>query len=457
MKFMTVLLAVFAFLALLGSHAYAEGEAQPEVATDPREKLEQELLLTLPEETENPNFSITFTDPSGQGVHLTIDSQSEITINNPYTLPSLGIGEHILKFRFTDKSGSEQTVEDILIITPRPTELKAPEIVDGRIRVSGEAVALAEIQLFISGGKLTERGEALVGDDGVWVHTFEGEFTPGIYTVVAYVKKGGFASNYSEPKTFQIDDGTSDPVENVDTPQDVRFTLSDFAFSDLSVRGLASDIKNNPQSGAFLGAFVLFGVITGMILVAVFARGKDKSAEKMLKEAFASKGQSGKKNEPAPKAEEKPSIANKLGKKDADSKKEDKKGDEPVKQDKEKHLEIDLDKEVKGKDKKEKKAEAAPDKPEKKESLSEKLKKAELELSKDEFLKEYQAYDPDPKKGTKAEKDQKKKQEKPSEKPVKKDKSSKNEKKESKDSTAEDRNIKITLTSESLGNDKSSE
>lgn len=474
-KFIVSFFLLTLLLGLPTNSAFAEG-----VATDPSDKLEQELLLSMPAETENPNFTITFTDPSGAGVFLTIDGKDEVEIKNPYTLPSLGIGKHSLKFRFTDKSGSEQSVEDSIVITPRPTEISAPEIVEGKIRVSGNAVALADVLLFISGGKLTERGKTTVGEDGKWVHTFDGEFTPGVYTIVGYVKKGGFASAFSEPKTFQIDDGTPEPVENIENPQSTAFSIADFTVADFSVRQIASDVKNNPESAIFIGAFLLLGIITGMLLVSIFTRGRDKSTEKMLKEVFASKSKTPEKTKDAKGENEKESIKNKLSKSEVKAEKGAK--------DKE-HIEIDLEKERKSEKKEEQKPQSEAEKKkesaevekitkkleesnreegnddekdrskeeEKKESLTEKLKKAEIEFSKDEFLKEYKAFDPDPKKGgTKGEdaartekgKDKTASKKDAAEKAKPKEKRSGGKTSSKGGSEKEDRNIKITLTSD---------
>lgn len=474
-KFIVSFFLLTLLLGLPTNRAFAEG-----VATDPSDKLEQELLLSMPAETENPNFTITFTDPSGAGVFLTIDGKDEVEIKNPYTLPSLGIGKHSLKFRFTDKSGSEQSVEHSIVITPRPTVISAPEIVEGKIRVSGDAVALADVLLFISGGKLVERGKTTVGEDGKWVHTFEGEFTPGVYTIVGYVKKGGFASAFSEPKTFQIDDGNPEQVENIQDPQDTAFSIADFTVSDFSLRQIASDVKNNPESGIFVGAFLLLGIIIGMLLLSIFTRGRDKSTEKMWKEVFASKNKTQEKPKGVKGEDDMESIKNKLSKREVKA--------EQVVKDKE-HIEIDLENSGKSEQQEKQKAQSEDEKKrgsneikkitkksedsnpkevsdeendrskdkDSKESLTEKLKKAEIEFSKDEFLMEYKAFDPDPKKEVEKRENVSKSVKSKEKATPKKGAPEKTKPKEKRSggktsskggSEKEDRNIKITLTSD---------
>lgn len=465
------ILAVFTAAIILISASTGVIKAQTDVITDPKEKLKKDLLLSLPPVTENPNFTITFTDPSGKGVFLTIDGKEEIQIENPYSLPSLGIGRHSLGFRFTDASGSEQNVEDYLVITPRPTEISAPQIVDGKVKISGSAVAQSEVRIFASGGKMNERGEAIASDDGKWEYTFETDFDPGIYTVVAIVKKNGLASNFSEPKTFQVDDGNSEKPIVIDELSDGSFSLANLKLSELQPRRLASEIVENPQSAIFLGLFVLVGLICGVLLFALISKRGDKSAEKMLREAFGTN----KSDDAKPSADVKnpdtgkPSIKNKLKK---ITQKESEQ--EPEKD----HIDIDIDKDereksddAKAKTNSDAKPEPKPNSDESsakaenkdiitsepviqeqsvekkgnsKESLSEKLKKAEVEFTKDQFLKEYQAFDPDPDK----QKGEKNKNPKKGKKTSRKDDLKKGSDKQPDIDQSKERNIKITLTSE---------
>jgi len=55
-----------------------------------REKLlTKELSLNIPDQTEDPNYPVTFIDPSKQGVEIVVDDKSNAKAPNPFLLPNL--------------------------------------------------------------------------------------------------------------------------------------------------------------------------------------------------------------------------------------------------------------------------------------------------------------------------------------------------------------------------------
>lgn len=237
-------------------------------------KLKEELGVTIPLETDNPNHIITFKDPSGKGVKLEVDGQGFKTVKSPYTLPSLGIGSHVLTFRFTDSQESSQTLETDMVVVPRPPVLNAPEIVSkGEIVIKGTSLASSTVEVFISGDTLHFKGSADVNTDGSWSFRFKENFKYAVYTVIARTKKSGFSSSLSEPVVFELSskETTSGTVK---VSQPIYFDFREF-----TPNNLVSNVKNNPHL-LILGA--IFAILGGLItwgIESISSRKVNKTAE----------------------------------------------------------------------------------------------------------------------------------------------------------------------------------
>src|SRR5690606_35117687 len=126
-KAFTTIFLLIATLTYWGAqNAYAQNEEENQ------DTLSELLLIQIPDETDNPNFTITFTDPSGEGVELKVDGGKYEVIQNPHTLPALGVGKHTLIFKFIDDQDTEQEIERTLTIVPRPPEISPPENIDNK-------------------------------------------------------------------------------------------------------------------------------------------------------------------------------------------------------------------------------------------------------------------------------------------------------------------------------------
>lgn len=237
-------------------------------------RLETQLGITIPLETDNPNHIISFKDPSGKGVKLDIDGQGLKAVKSPYTLPSLGIGSHILTFKFTDTEQTAQTLEKTIVIIPRPPVMNAPTTVTkSEITLKGTSLAGSTVELFISGGTQNFKGLTTTSVDGVWSYKFKENFKLGIWTVIARTKKNGFSSGLSEPVVFEIsskDAGTT--ITKIEQP-------IYFSFASLSLSNISSTIKNNPH---LLIIILLSGLIGGLItwfIESLSTRKVNKTAE----------------------------------------------------------------------------------------------------------------------------------------------------------------------------------
>ena len=162
---------------------------------------ENQLLLQIPLLTDNPSHILTFTDPSTEknGVQLEIDGTKYIEIKSPYALPALGIGKHVLKFKFTDKEGATQVLEKELTIIPRPPIIKAPQINGNNIIINGTGLANSELIILLSSGVDNYTENITIDKDGNWSNTFDIQNSEStLFNVSAYTRKYGFASNLSE-------------------------------------------------------------------------------------------------------------------------------------------------------------------------------------------------------------------------------------------------------------------
>ncbi len=246
------------------------------------EQLKEQLMLVIPEVTENPNHTITFKDPGGGGVTLEIDGQGEKTIESPYELPTLGIGNHNLIFKFLDEQEVKQTIEEEIVIIPRPPELNTPKILQSKLDISGEGVAGGKIEIFLSNGDNEIREEVIIENTGSWEYSTSEELEPGKYTIIAIARKNGYASKYSEPKMFSIAGevrGIDDHIEEFEKNTTIKL-------EDINPEEIPYILESNPTLAAALGLPLLIGILLGILIKVILGGGGSKKVEKLLKSNF---------------------------------------------------------------------------------------------------------------------------------------------------------------------------
>lgn len=245
-------------------------------------QLENQLLLTLPLTTDNPNHVITFTDPSGKGVYLDIDGKGNNKINNPYTLPTLGIGKHTLIFEFHDKEQTEQVLNRELAVIPRAPLMKAPEVADSRLTVSGTGLSMAYVELYLTNGVKTFTSQAEVDDKGAWSIKFPTALEPGKYSIMGVTRKAGYTSKFSESISFIVEGSSENPQQIItDSDSKIKFSLTNFDFSKIGII-----ISENPDLLIIILSPLALGLILGVLLKGLL-HGKDsKKTEHLLKSAL---------------------------------------------------------------------------------------------------------------------------------------------------------------------------
>lgn len=375
LKIIIILTISFTFLP---SFVYTQEDVREElnsIEAERNQRIEQELLLNLPEISDNPNHIITFKDPSGKGVSLEIDGQGFEEIQSPYTLPSLGLGKHILTFKFSDKQETEQTLERTFTIIPRPPVINPPNIVDNEIEISGTSISNSKVEIFLSRGISNQNILVEANENGEWEHLFTEDIEEGVYTVIATTRRNGFASYNSEPIVFTV--GQEMPTANPagTSTQDSSFTFRNFKLSDY--KNLYQTLQTNTDALILLIAIFLIGAFSSWILISIVHRITQRKSKKVLQEllkkknlsqesSFKEKFEKEKNNKEKPPKEEEKEVE---GKEDVKEEPEEKKEEEEE-------------------EKKETKEEEAEGKEEESEEEAKKL-------TKEEFLKNFKEFDPD--------------------------------------------------------------
>jgi len=245
------------------------------------EDFAQQLLLDIPETTDNPSHIITFVDPSedSSGVELAIDEGEFEQITSPYTLPALSIGQHELTFRFVDKYGSTQTLKKELIVIPRPPIMNSPLFEGGVLKLSGTGLSDSDLVLILSSGKNISVEETTIGTQGNWeILVNEEELNEGVYTFSAFARRNGYASNLSESLTFKVGQ-----------PSDIDFNNDKeiyFSFKDLSWANLKTVLSQNIDLGLLVGGTFILGFVISLLITSLVKGSMDsktiKSFEKKM-------------------------------------------------------------------------------------------------------------------------------------------------------------------------------
>lgn len=239
------------------------------------------LGITLPEYTDNPSYVITFKDPSKDtlGVEIELDGKDWTEIKSPYTLPALSIGEHSMRFRFTDENGQVQILEHELIVIPRPPIINSPEIGKDSIIIGGTALSNSEIIYTITMNSFNESEIVTSDGSGNWSISFSPEsgLSDGIYTFTVYTRKYGYASNLPEPLVFAVGEGIGNTLNSNSSPKEIYFS-----FKEINKENINDIFKDNRDLilltvGAFLSGGVIFVFLKSLFM--------GKRREKELKKA----------------------------------------------------------------------------------------------------------------------------------------------------------------------------
>ncbi len=169
-------------------------------------RLRKEIQLQIPDETDDPNYPVTFIEPTVSGVEIQVDGGGFKVKKSPFMLPALAIGKHELNFRYKNKDNVVQNFGLTVVVIPR-----APVIADSQknkfisgsnVVLNGTALPGSKLVYFI-GSKLVT-GIVDVAKDGTWTVTITKQLEIGTHNAVFMVRKDGYSSNFSNTFTFDI-------------------------------------------------------------------------------------------------------------------------------------------------------------------------------------------------------------------------------------------------------------
>ncbi len=286
-KLLLVLCLTTIFLPL--DNIFSQEDVREElnvIENERNQRVEEQLLLNLPEISDNPNHIITFKDPSGNGVSLEIDGQGFTEISSPHTLPSLGLGKHILTFKFSDEQKTEQILERSFTIIPRPPVINPPSIVENEIIISGTSISNAKVDLFLTRDIHNQKAQTETDENGKWEYTFSENIDEGIYTIIATTRRNGISSNYSEPIVFNVGDENVTVVEETKEGE-LYFSFGKIDFSNF--QDISKILKTNPDLPITLGIFFVLGGLLTWLVISIVQRISQGKSKKVLRELLKNK------------------------------------------------------------------------------------------------------------------------------------------------------------------------
>jgi hypothetical protein len=237
------------------------------------------LKVEIPTQTDNPSTIITFTNPSMDNavVQLEMDSKGYVDITSPYTLPALSIGKHTLSFKFQDENASTQLYDTSIIIIPRAPILSTPVIGTEDVTISGSGLANSEVIVLLSSGDTVLTQTVIIDGDGKWTMAFaKSDFGNDIFSLNAYTRRYGYASNLSEVTKFTLDNQKT--ISNT--------TNKAFDIRDITIDGIKNWIITNQIYLIIAVSSLLIGIMLGIFFVSQKKQKNEKVVEKKVAEKF---------------------------------------------------------------------------------------------------------------------------------------------------------------------------
>lgn len=254
---------VFTVVLILTSHPLYAATPTPTVTNSAisdaeieREKqIVKELSLNMPDQTDDPNYPVTFVDPSKQGVDITIDDKTYTKAANPFLIPNIAIGEHKVIFKFKTKDGVVRVLTKKLLVTPKAPQfdptIKTEVVRPNSVTLKGTALPQATVMLVINSQnthKITSTPE------GKWEFIVP-DPAEGINNVVAFTIKNGIVSTPS--KTFslvyKLNEGSTNTQVSGEAKENQLITF-------------AKTIYNNIEANRKERPTIFYGVIGAAVL-----------------------------------------------------------------------------------------------------------------------------------------------------------------------------------------------
>jgi len=259
-KIFTVLFAIFVTLYTLG------GILQPVYAqtseAERNKQLAKELTLNLPEQVDDPNYPVTFVDPSKKGVEITLDGKTTPNAPSPFLLPNVTVGTHEIIFKYTNADGLVRVLSQTLYMVPKPPTfddtIKTTVVRPSQVILSGTAIPQSTVQLIVN-SQISFK--ATTNTEGKWEFTLPNP-TEGKLYIIAQTVRNGFVSEVSKPITveYKLDEGTVIP--QLINPNESWQDVVTHEFESM-VAQVEQYKTNNPNE-----FYIIVGVTIALILLA---------------------------------------------------------------------------------------------------------------------------------------------------------------------------------------------
>lgn len=224
-----------------------------------REKqITQELSLNMPDQTDDPNYPITFVDPSKQGVDITIDDKTTTKAPSPFLLPNLSIGQHKIIFKFKTKDGVVRVLSKTLLVIPKSPQfdqtVKTQVVRPAQVTITGTALPQSTVMLVINS---TTVHKISSNSEGKWEFIVP-EPKEGENHLVAFTIRNGIVSAASNSFTVSYSrNATQLTDENETNAPSIESQLL------AQVQSILSNIDRNRIENPKL----FYGVIGGALIV----------------------------------------------------------------------------------------------------------------------------------------------------------------------------------------------
>ncbi len=238
----------------------------------------KEISLTLPDATDDPNYTITFVDPSGQGVDITVDDKTTTKAKSPFLLQNLAIGQHTLTFKFKNKEGLLRILTQKLMVVPKAPILDSATktVVNkpSQVIFKGTALPQANVLIVINS---QDTHTVTVNTEGQWEFIVP-EPKTGVNNVIFFTVRDGIVSIPS--KSFSYEYQQSATATNTETIGVEGNTFLQ------ALQTLGANIDANRQQNPLL-FYGVIGIALLAILVVVELSLRKKAAKKREEKTIA--------------------------------------------------------------------------------------------------------------------------------------------------------------------------
>lgn len=279
------LLTIFLLLAVI---LYTPTGIIPHVSAQTTEaertkQLEKELSLNLPDLIDDPNYPVTFVDPSTKGVEITLDGKTTVNAPSPFLLPNLTVGAYEMIFKYTNAEGLVRVLGETIYIVPKApvfdATIKTTVVRPSQVIISGTAMPQSTLQIIINSQSFFK---TTVTNEGKWEITIPNP-TEGRLNIIAFAQRNGFTSDAS--KSITVEYKLQDSVAPLITSTTESWE-SVFATEVQKILVQIENYRNQNENEFFIIIGATASIVVILFLVLISRRFKKKKEERNIESLF---------------------------------------------------------------------------------------------------------------------------------------------------------------------------